>query len=114
MNAPRFREQDIPIAITTLIQVLVLQLIDAEVLTVEQAEQVFDGAASGVLASRTLRLTRNASSNTCTTNLTGTSTINWRLTAGDIGKRGTDLKRNRPQFVSWSREGLRSAAHEFG
>ena len=32
VNAPRFREQDIPIAITTLIQVLV------------QAEQVFDGA----------------------------------------------------------------------
>ena len=68
MKTPRFREQDIPIAITTLIQVLVLQLIDAEVLTVEQAEQVFDGAASGVLASRTLRLTRNASSNTCMTN----------------------------------------------
>ncbi len=45
MKTPRFREQDIPIAITTLIQVLVLQLIDSEVLTVEQAEQVFDGAA---------------------------------------------------------------------
>ena len=45
VKTPRFREQDIPIAITTLIQVLVLQLIDAEVLTVEQAEQVFDGAA---------------------------------------------------------------------
>ena len=42
---PRFREQDIPIAITTLLQVLVVQLIDSEVLTVEQAEQVFDGAA---------------------------------------------------------------------
>jgi len=45
VKTPRFREQDIPIAITTLIQVLVLQLIDSEVLTVEQAEQVFDGAA---------------------------------------------------------------------
>ena len=45
MKAPRFREQDIPVAITTLIQVLVVQLIDLEVLTVEQAEQVFDGAA---------------------------------------------------------------------
>ena len=45
VKTPRFREQDIPIAITTLIQVLVLQLIDFEVLTVEQAEQVFDGAA---------------------------------------------------------------------
>ena len=42
VKTPRFREQDIPIAITTLIQVLVLQLIDSEVLTVEQAEQVFD------------------------------------------------------------------------
>ena len=51
VKTPRFREQDIPIAITTLIQVLVLQLIDAEVLTVEQAEQVFDGAAK-----RTARL----------------------------------------------------------
>jgi HEAT repeat protein len=45
VNAPRFREQDIPIAITTLIQVLVVQLLDSDVLTVEQAEQVFDGAA---------------------------------------------------------------------
>jgi hypothetical protein len=45
VKAPRFREQDIPVAITTLIQVLVVQLIDLEVLTVEQAEQVFDGAA---------------------------------------------------------------------
>jgi hypothetical protein len=45
VKTPRFREQNIPIAITTLIQVLVLQLIDSEVLTVEQAEQVFDGAA---------------------------------------------------------------------
>ena len=51
MKTPRFREQDIPIAITTLIQVLMLQLIDSEVLTVEQAEQVFDGAAK-----RTARL----------------------------------------------------------
>ena len=45
MKTPRFREQDIPIAITTLVQVLVVQLVDSEVLTVEQAEQVFDGAA---------------------------------------------------------------------
>jgi hypothetical protein len=45
VKAPRFREQDIPVAITTLIQVLVVQLIDLEVLTVEQAEQIFDGAA---------------------------------------------------------------------
>ena len=45
VKAPTFRKQDIPIAITTLIQVLVVQLIDSEVLTVEQAEQVFDGAA---------------------------------------------------------------------
>jgi hypothetical protein len=45
MKTPRFREQDIPIAITTLIQVLVVQLLDSDVLTVEQAEQVFDGAA---------------------------------------------------------------------
>ena len=51
VNTPTFREQDIPIAITTLIQVLVLQFIDSEVLTVEQAEQVFDGAAK-----RTARL----------------------------------------------------------
>ena len=54
MNAPRFREQDIPVAITTLIQVLVVQLIDSEVLTVE-AEQVFDGAAK-----RSARLTEAA------------------------------------------------------
>ena len=45
MKTSKFREKDIPIAITTLIQVLVVQLIDSEVLTVEQAEQVFDGAA---------------------------------------------------------------------
>jgi len=45
VKTSRFREKDIPIAITTLIQVLVVQLIDSEVLTVEQAEQVFDGAA---------------------------------------------------------------------
>ena len=45
MKAPRYREQDIPVAITMLIQVLVVQLIDSEVLTVEQAEQIFDGAA---------------------------------------------------------------------
>jgi hypothetical protein len=45
VKPPRFREQDIPIAITTLLQVLVVQLIETEVLTVEQAEQVFDAAA---------------------------------------------------------------------
>jgi hypothetical protein len=59
-KVPTFRENDVPIAITTLIQVLVLQLIDSEVLTVEEAEQVFDGAAKRTLASRTLRLTRSA------------------------------------------------------
>ena len=51
MKVPTFRENDVPIAITTLIQVLVVQLIDSEVLTVEEAEQVFDGAAK-----RTARL----------------------------------------------------------
>jgi hypothetical protein len=46
-----FRGNDVPIAITTLIQVLVVQLIESEVLTVEEAEHVFDGAAK-----RTARL----------------------------------------------------------
>ena len=50
-KVPAFRENDVPIAITTLIQVLVVQLINSEVLTVEEAEQVFDGAAK-----RTARL----------------------------------------------------------
>ena len=45
MKVPTFRQNDIPIAIATLVQVLVVQLIDSEVLTVEEAEQVFDGAA---------------------------------------------------------------------
>ena len=45
VKATRFRQQDIAVAITTLFQVLVVQLIASEVLTVEQAEQVFDGAA---------------------------------------------------------------------
>jgi hypothetical protein len=44
-QVPTFRENDVPIAITTLIQVLIVQLIDSKVLTVEEAEQVFDGAA---------------------------------------------------------------------
>ena len=53
MKTSRFREKDIPIAITTRIQVLVVQLIDSEVLTVEQAEQVFDGAAKRTARLRT-------------------------------------------------------------
>ena len=56
VKAPRFREQDILVAITTLIQVLVV--LDSNVLTGEQAEQVFDGAAKR--SGRTQRLTLNA------------------------------------------------------
>ena len=51
MKVPTFRQNDIPIAITTPFQVLVVHLIDLEVLTVEEAELVFDGAAK-----RTARL----------------------------------------------------------
>lgn len=39
-----FNEKDIPFAITTLVQALIVQLMDANVLTVEQGERVFDGA----------------------------------------------------------------------
>ena len=51
MKVSTFRQNDIPIAITTPFQVLVVHLIDLEVLTVEEAELVFDGAAK-----RTARL----------------------------------------------------------
>lgn len=40
----QFSERDIPFAITTLFQALVVQLMGAKVLTVEQADCVFDGA----------------------------------------------------------------------
>ena len=91
MKAPRFREQDIPVAITTLIQVLVVQLIDLEVLTVEQAEQVFDGAAK-----RSSRLKDTAPDaerviQHLHDGLDWDQYINWRRTAGDIANKGTDL-----------------------
>ena len=79
VKAPRFREQDILVAITTLIQVLVVQLLDSNVLTGEQAEQVFDGAAkrSGKdAAPNAQRLIQHLM-----TSSTGIGTTNWRPTA---------------------------------
>ena len=96
MKVPTFRQNDIPIAIATLVQVLVVQLIDSEVLTVEEAEQVFDGAAKRAArlkdtapdAERVIHHLHDA--------LIGTSITNGRRTAGaaNMAKRETDFDPN--------------------
>jgi hypothetical protein len=43
-DPPKFREKDIPVALATIIQALIVQLMDANALTVEQGQRVFDGA----------------------------------------------------------------------
>jgi hypothetical protein len=41
-EVPTFRVQDVPWAVTTLFQSLIVQLIESKVLSVEDAERVFD------------------------------------------------------------------------
>lgn len=43
-KAPKFRDKDIPFAITTLFQALIVQLMEKKVLTVDEGEHVFDVA----------------------------------------------------------------------
>jgi hypothetical protein len=45
VEAPKFAAKDIPFALSTLIQTLVVQLMDSGVLTVEEGQRVFDAAA---------------------------------------------------------------------
>jgi len=78
--------------------VLVLQLIDAEVLTVEQAEQVFDGAAKRSARLKDVAPDAERVIQHLHDELNWDIT-NWRLTAGDIAKRGTDLNATETQSV---------------
>lgn len=41
---PKFRNADIPVALATLLQALIVQLMEAQALTVEQGQRVFHGA----------------------------------------------------------------------
>ena len=41
---PKFRDKDIPVAFATLLQALIVQLMEAQALTVEQGQRVFHGA----------------------------------------------------------------------
>jgi hypothetical protein len=43
-DVPKFRGKDIPVAFAIIIQALIVQLMEAKALTVEQGQRVFDGA----------------------------------------------------------------------
>jgi hypothetical protein len=47
-DTPKFAAKDIPFALSTLIQALVVQLMDSGALTVEEGQRVFDAAAKRV------------------------------------------------------------------
>jgi hypothetical protein len=45
---PKFRDKDIPFALATLIQTLIVQLMETGALSLEQGQRVFDAAARRV------------------------------------------------------------------
>jgi hypothetical protein len=44
-DTPTFQDKDIPFALAALIQALIVQLMEADALTLEQGQRVFDAAA---------------------------------------------------------------------